>query len=269
MDSVADDEMMKFMRDHHASSPLTSKALKIVRRRLGYDIYYISAKEAERSAKRVPYSPPKKGGNFKLKKEDFLKFPFLAEFAERKIIAVRIVSALNDSHLFTSKKKISVMAVEQELSNLAHCISDYGVNDKLTILAKYNEFNKHSIVCYNVGLHLDVFHRKSASFENKAVFHVKAYNYAGNYNDVNWEYSRGGGSNPCQFYYALLDWGQQSRRRRTNCVVHRIIDANQRVAQGTIRDYFINHPNAVNVANDVGWDLQNMEYVNPNIGNIE
>ena len=41
------------------------------------------------------------------------------------------------------------------------------------------------------------------------------------------------------------------------------------VAQGTIRDYFVNHPDAVNVANDVGWDLQNMEYVNPNIGNIE
>ena len=37
----------------------------------------------------------------------------------------------------------------------------------------------------------------------------------------------------------------------------------------SIRDYFINHPNAVNVANDVGWDLQNMEYVNPNIGNME
>ena len=68
-----------------------------------------------------------------MKKDDFL--------------AVRIVSALNDSHLFTSKKKISVMAVEQELSNLAHYILDYGVNDKLTILAKYNEFNKHSIVC--------------------------------------------------------------------------------------------------------------------------
>ena len=82
MDSVADDEMnkfMKFMKCYHASSPLTTKALKIVRRRLGYDIYYISAKESERSAKRVPYSPPKKGGNFKLKKDDFLKFPFLSE----------------------------------------------------------------------------------------------------------------------------------------------------------------------------------------------
>ena len=258
---------MKFMRDHHASSPLASKALKIVRRRLGYDIYYIGAREAERSAKRVPYSPPKKGGNFKLKKDDFLKFPFLAEFAELKIIAVRIVSALNASHLFFSKKKISVMAVEQELSNLAHCISKYRVDDKLTILAKYNEFNKHSIVCYNVGLHLDFFHRKSASFENKAVFHVKNYNR--DTDNIDWEYSRGGGTHPSQCYYALLDWGQQSQSRRANCVVHRIIAASQRVAQGTIRDYFLNHPDAVNVANDVGWDLQNMEYVNPNIGNME
>ena len=98
--SIADRELMQFMADHNSSSPLRSKALKIVRRRLGYDIYYIGAKESERSAKRVPYSPPKKGGNFKLKKDDFLKFPFLSEFAELKIIAVRIVSAINDSHLF-------------------------------------------------------------------------------------------------------------------------------------------------------------------------
>ena len=258
---------MQFMADHNSSSPLTTKALKIVRRRLGYDIYYISAKESERSAKRVPYSPPKKGGNFKLKKDDFLKFPFLSEFAELKIIAVRIVSAINDSHLFSSMKKISVMAVEQELSNLAHCISEYGVDDKLTILANYNEFNKHSIVCYNVGLHLDVFDRKSASFENKAVFHVK--NYDRDTEDIDWEYSRGGGTHPSQCYYALLDWGQQSQRRRANAVMHNIIDANRRVSQGTLRDYFINNPNAVDVANDVGWDLQNAEYINNDIGNID
>ena len=255
------------MADHNASSPLRSKALKIVRRRLGYDIYYIGAKESERSAKRVPYSPPKKGGNFKLKKDDFLKFPFLSEFAELKIIAVRIVSAINNSHLFFSMKKISVMAVEQELSNLAHCISEYGVDDKLTILANYNEFNKHSIVCYNVGLHLDVFDRKSASFENKAVFHVK--NYDRDTDDIDWEYSRGGGTHPSQCYYALLDWGQQAQSRRANAVVHRIINANQRVSQGTIRDYFVNNPNAVNVADDVGWDLQNAQYINNDIGNID
>jgi len=101
---------------------------------------------------------------------------------------------------------------------------------------------------------------------------VKGYNYAGNSgnnNDVNWEYCRGGGSNPCQFYYALLDWEQQSRRRHSNAVVHRIIAANERVSQGTLRDYFANNPNAVNVAADVGWDLQNAEYVNNDIGNID
>ena len=34
------------------------------------------------------------------------------------------------------------MAVEQELSNLAHCIDDYGSDDRMTILQKYNNFNK-------------------------------------------------------------------------------------------------------------------------------
>ena len=43
--SIADCELMQFMADHNSSSPLTTKALKIVRRMLGYDIYYISAKE--------------------------------------------------------------------------------------------------------------------------------------------------------------------------------------------------------------------------------
>ena len=160
------------------------------------------------------------------------------------------------------------MAVGQELSNLAHCIDEYGKDDRMTILEKYNNFNKHSIVAYNVGLHLDVFHRHSASFENKAIFHAKDFDYD-NYTCVDWEYSRGGGKTPREFHYALLDWGQQQRRRRSNAVMHRIIDASQRVSQGTIRDYFVNHPDAVNVANDVGWDLQNMEYVNPNIGKIE
>ena len=51
--------------------------------------------------------------------------------------------------------------------------------------------------------------------------------------------------------------------------MNRIIDASRRVSQGTIRDYFANNPNAVNVGNDVGWDLQNAEYINNDIGNID
>ena len=102
--SLTDKDLLKFMKQHHSSSPLKTAALKIVKRQLGYDIYYISAKESERSCKRVPYSPPKKGGNFALKPEDFRKFSFLADFAELKIIAVRIVSALNEFSLFRSKK---------------------------------------------------------------------------------------------------------------------------------------------------------------------
>ena len=160
------------------------------------------------------------------------------------------------------------MAVEQELSNLAHCIEDYGKDDRKTILEKYNNFNKHSIVAYNVGLHLDVFHRHSASFENKAVFHVMALDYHDE-TSVDWEYSRGGGKTPREFHYALLDWGQQQTTRRSNAVIHRIINATERVSQGTLRDYFANNPNAVNVADDVGWDLQNAEYVNHDIGNID
>ena len=256
------------MKQHHSSSPLKTAALKIVKRRLGYDIYYISAKESERRCVRVPYSPPKKGGNFALTPKDFREFSFLADFAELKIIAARIVSALNESCLFRSHKKISVMAVEQELSNLAHCIDEYGKDDRKTILEKYNNFNKHSIVAYNVGLHLDIFHRHSASFENKAVFHVKSFDYD-NYTCVDWEYSRGGGKTPREFHYALLDWGQVQQQRRSNAVIHRIIDASERVSQGTLRDYFLNHPDAVDVANAVHWDMQNVEYVNNDIGNID
>jgi len=256
------------MKHHHSSSPLKTAALKIVRRQLGYDIYYISANESERCCKRVPYSPPKKGGNFRLKSKDFKKFPFLADFAELKVIAARIVSALNESDLFSSHKKISVMAVEQELSNLAHCIDAYDKDDRLTILEKYNNFNKHSIVAYNVGLHLDVFHRHSASFENKAVFHAKAFDY-GDKTSIDWEYSRGGGKTPREFHYALLDWNLQQKRRCTNAIIHRIISANERVSQGTLHDYFANHANAVDVANAVHWDIQNMEYVNNDIGNID
>ena len=183
---------------------------------------------------------------------------------------IEVIILLQYSHSIISQKN-HVMAVEQELSNLAHCIDEYGKDDRKTILEKYNNFNKHSIVAYNVGLHLDIFHRHSASFENKAVFHVKSFDYKHGEHDicVDWEYSRGGGKTPREFHYALLDWGQVQQQRRSNAVIHRIIDATERVSQGTLRDYFLNHPDAVNVANDVGWNLQNEEYGNNDIGNID
>ena len=231
-----------------------SSAVKIIRKKCGYDIYYIGCEE-ERVAKQHSYSVPKPGGNFSVPDNIFVSFPFLSQFAEKKVISVRIVSSLNESNLLD--RNISSMAVKQELENLSKCFNEYGKDTSMEVLNQYNRFNKHSIVCYNVGLHYDIFHKDSASFENKIVFRCP------NFDDNNgpWELSRGGGEYSNEFCYALLDWGVVRNRRRENAINHGIIQPHEHVTQQRLENYFANNPNDVQMANDLAWDLANNRYL--------
>ena len=96
----------------------------------------------------------------------------MSSFAELKINSVRIVNELNNSDMF--HLPISVMAVKQEESNIEKCYLKNAFNSRIDILSRYNEFNMHTIVCHNVGCHLDIFGSRTASFENKAIFKVKS-----------------------------------------------------------------------------------------------
>ena len=185
------------------------------------------------------------GGNFALPEDAFLAFPFLLDFAECKVCAVRIISAINDSNIFHFK--ISSMAVTQESLNLASCFDKYGKDSRKQVLGKYNQFNKHSIVCYNVGLHRDVFNKNTASFENKMVIRCSAFNRL----QAPWELSRGGGDTNSEFCFALLDWGTNAIRRRTMCLQQGIIQPNERVTRGNVEHGLQNHPLLVNTPENV------------------
>ena len=64
-----------------------------------------------------------------------------------------------------------------------------------------------------------------------------------------------------QFYYALLDWGSGSRRRRAACIRHGIISQNDHVNIRDIRQFFVMNPNAVQIAADVAFNLHTQEYM--------
>ena len=193
--------------------------------------------------KKFSYAVPRQGGNCTIDDDVFKSFEFLQDFSEMKIIAVRIVSSLNDSQQLSELLqglKVSTMAVDQELSNIACSINTYGVDTRFEILVKYNRFNKHSLVGYNVGLHLDIFDSNSASFENKIVLNIKSKKR----NNTPWEISRGGGKDTSMYCIALLDWGI-GESRRTNAIHHNIITAQERVSQNCFRQYFANNPHGL------------------------
>ena len=90
-----------------------------------------------------------------MKTKDFKRFQFLSDFAERKIITVRIVDAINHSQFVSVK--ISVMAVNQELLNLSKCMNVFGIDKRENILKEFNKFNKNSIDIYTLKLYINLF----------------------------------------------------------------------------------------------------------------
>ena len=152
---------------------------------------------------------------------------------------------------------ISVMAVKQEESNIEKCYLKNAFNSRIDILSRYNEFNMHTIVCHNVGCHLDIFGSRTASFENKAIFKVKSKSI--NHKNIGQDYSRGGGNTNGEFCYALLDWGIKQTRRRA-CINHGIITDEEQFSKRTLYDFFTIHPNTHDVAQDCYWNLNTMDY---------
>ena len=254
-----DKGLFEFLATVPGSSPYQSRAIKIVRRRMGYTVLYMKPTSRLRKVMVWTYSTPKLGGAFKIPHSALSEFPFLVEFAEKKINAVRIIDLLN--HTFYKSHRISVMAIEQELSNIFFSMkaAQKEGGGKHEIIAMYNDFCFGSMVCYNVGNHKDNFTCFKPSVENKAVFQVPQLSI--NVNDkCTWEYSRGGGDRVGEFYYALLDWGDIPVDRRAACIHYGIITPNERVNIRDIRDYFINNPQNANIAPLVGYNIAQDAY---------
>jgi len=89
----------------------------------------------------------------------------------------------------------------------------------------YNDFNKHSIVAYDIGYHVDVFGDKQPSLENKVVFGIRLLPGQG--------HGRGG-KDGSMFHYALLDWEDNKKFWRQFLLTRNIIHPNQQADQGTL-----------------------------------
>jgi len=99
------------------------------------------------------------------------------------------------------------------------------------IAISYNEFNKHSIVAYNVGYHKDTFGSKQPSLENKVVFAINKDGLVGR-----------GGNDGTKFHYALLDWGDNKKFRRDWLIRNDVIQANQSATQRTFDNWLNEAP---------------------------
>ena len=134
---------------------------------------------------------------------------------------------------------IAHTAAQQEIAHLQHAWDLYESiphevsNDvkETAIALVYNDYNKHSVVAYNVGYHKDIFNGKMPSLENKAVFSIHSDSRKGR-----------GGSDGNYFHYALLDWGNRQVTRRRFLLDRNAIRPEQQATQSTLEDYFAVNP---------------------------
>ena len=114
-----DADFFKFMHNDPSSSPLKTRALKIIRDQLCYAIFYITPYEEKRRAVPVTYSIPRMGGGFRITEEHFRNFDFLSTFAQLKINAVLIVYAINLSNIVPLQKPICLK--KQQVLRIRQC----------------------------------------------------------------------------------------------------------------------------------------------------
>ena len=238
-----DDNLLKYMHEYHASSPRKTSSCKIIQNIDCYTVYWLCAqKKGSLTPKKFSYSPPRIGGNFKVTSKAFTRFPFLKHFAKHKAIAALILEDINDE-LGIGIASHSAAAEIINLSQGWDILNNIGASELTSpvvedlIALSYNDFNKHSIVAYDVGYHKDVFGDKQPSLENKVVFGITQQGKG---------HGRGG-KDTSLFHYALLDWGDNKKFRRVILLNRQIIQPNQRATQATLDNWLTQNPHMLNV----------------------
>ena len=197
------DKLLHFLNEYPASTPRKTIGCKVIQDKLCYHFFYLSTKSSGNlSPKTWKYSPPNIGGSFKIPGSTFVHFPFLLQFGRYKAITALMLQKLHT----TKGLFIARTAAQQEIAHLQHAWDLYESiphevsNDvkETAIALVYNDYNKHSVVAYNVGYHKDIFNGKMPSLENKAVISIPGDSRKGR-----------GGSDGNYFHYALLDWGDK------------------------------------------------------------
>ena len=149
---------------------------------------------------------------------------------------------------YTSPFQIATKSVNQELQHIECCFKISSLckdlkTSRLCTLLLYNEFNKHSMVCYNAGYHYDRFDNGIASLENKVVFKVPRKHIHENALISNIDQCQGGGNILGEYHYAILDWGRDLQNRRQVAINMGIINNDQVLTQRKIDEFLVSNPN--------------------------
>eukprot|EP00957_Ditylum_brightwellii_P202027 15328269-Ditylum_brightwellii.AAC.1 len=140
---------------------------------------------------------------------------------------------------------IAQLSYKQELKHyhtalvIASTIKENPDTKIFAILLIYNSFDMHTVVCYNVGYHVDVFHQSMPSLENKAVFCVAS---RAQVCSVDNEICCGGCTYVGDYHYALLNWGRRARRCRCAAIDAGIIQKDERLTHIVLTQYFHDNP---------------------------
>lgn len=196
---------------------------------------------AKKKAVSHKYTTACKGGVVNLTEKHFKSHSFFPDFAETKVIASTVLNALNNDSY-----KFAVDSVNQELKNIKICMGHMGESEnekRMNFLIEFNELNSTIFVGHNVGYHFDKFGKLKPSLENKIVFeNIELYCYQIDKN-INDNSSRGGGSLLNQYHFALLDWGNDNKTRRSAGLQLEIINNNQRLTQTRVTNWIQSNNN--------------------------
>jgi hypothetical protein len=179
--------------------PRKAYGVKFVKHKLYWRCHYISPyrqKKGLSRTKKIEYSPPHKGGVFKVDISLMEDFPFFFDFAEAKILAAIICKQISS----TTCLSVHPSAVQNELEAFREATSNpvRNLGDvRKSILARFILNAQHTLVCHPVGNHRDFFKGKKAQLENKKCFIVKGID--------NGEIGRGGGG-PFVLCFGIVDW---------------------------------------------------------------
>jgi hypothetical protein len=194
---------------HPRIFPTKGKGIKFVPHGNTWNCFYVWPYKRPRTVVQVSYSQPQKGGSMCLTTADTAAFPYLGTFAESKPFAALLLQALNHQVLRTYKtgQLCYPPPISKEFKHLslaeAQCTrSKSDLLDALVLL------NKHTLVAYAVGYHIDVFADDEPSLENCICFlHSKK-------GEATSEPAQGrGGGGAGIFCWALLDWTQKRQKR--------------------------------------------------------
>jgi hypothetical protein len=140
---------------------------------------------------------------------DTAAFPCLRTFAESKPFAALLLQALNHQVLRTYKtgRLLYPPPISKELEHLSLAETQC-TRSKSDLLDALVLLNKHTLVVYAVGYHIDVFADDEPSLENHICFlHSKE-------GEATSEPAQGRGDGGAGlFCWALLDWPQKRQKR--------------------------------------------------------